>query len=277
MDPQKVLQAPIDDIIFEGRNKAYGAYFLRKIYNKHLSRALLVAVILIVLGTSAPLIANYISGILKQEEDQEVSVEINLENLDLPPQEETPPPPPPVEPPPLKSTIRYVVPEPKKDEEVVDEEPPPPVEALQEADISTVTQEGNDEGVSEGVIDAPPAEEPAPPPIIEEPKKEEVFKVVEQMPEFDGGVAGLLKYLAENIKYPALARENGIEGKVIVQFIVDENGQVSQAKIVRGIGGGCDQEALRVVETMNGKWKPGKQRGRPVKVWFTLPVNFQLE
>ncbi|MFN7115870.1 MAG: energy transducer TonB [Saprospiraceae bacterium] len=281
MDPQKVLEAPLDDIIFEGRNQAYGAYFLRKIYPRHLFRSLLVALILTIVGTAAPLVANYISNMLGKEEDEEISVEINMENLDLPPEEKNvpPPPPPPQEPPPVKSTIRYVVPEPKKDEEVVDEEPPPPVEELAEVDISNKTQEGADDGVSEGVIDAPPAEEPAPPPVVEEapPPPTEIFKVVEQMPEFEGGTAGLLKYLAENIKYPAIARENGIEGRVIVQFVVDENGEVSQTKVVRGIGGGCDQEATRVVQTMNGKWKPGKQRGRPVKVWFTLPVNFQLQ
>jgi len=181
-----------------------------------------------------------------------------------------------VEPPPMKATIRYVVPEPKKDEEVTEEEPPPPVEVLQELDISNKTQEGAKEGQSEGVIDAP---EEAPPAIVEpEPEPEpEIFRIVEQQPEFEGGLSALLKYLGENIKYPAIARENGIEGKVVVQFVVDEKGDVSQAKVLRGIGGGCDQEALRVVQTMSGKWKPGRQRGRAVKVWFTLPVAFKLQ
>jgi len=280
MDPQKVLEAPLDDIIFEGRNQAYGAYFLRKIYPQHLFRSLLVALILTSVCTAAPLIANYISSMIGKKDDEEISVDVNLTDLELPPDEKEvpPPPPPPQEPPPVKSTIRYVVPEPKKDEEVIDEEPPPPVEELAEVDISNKTQEGAEEGVREGVIDVPAAEEPAPPPVVEEaPPPSEIFKVVEQMPEFDGGTAALFKYLSENLKYPAIARENGIEGKVTVQFVVDETGNVSQAKVVRGIGGGCDQEAMRVVGTMNGKWKPGKQRGRPVKVWFTLPIAFQLQ
>lgn len=276
MDPQRVLQVPLDDIVFEGRNQAYGAYFLRKIYNRHLFRALLIAGLLSVVAIAAPLIISYINGIINQGKDQEVSVEINMKNLDLPPEkEDTPPPPPPDEPPPMKSTIRYVVPEPKKDDEVVDEEPPPPVEQLANLDISNKTTEGTEEGASEGVVDAP---EEAPPAVVEEEKPSvEIFRVVEQKPEFEGGEAGLLKYVAENVKYPAIARENGIEGKVIVQFVVDEAGNVSQANVLRGIGGGCDQEALRVVSTMSGKWKPGKQRGRPVKVWFTLPINFKLQ
>lgn len=279
MDPQSVLKAPLDDIIFDGRNQAYGAYFLRKIYNRHLFRALLVAFILTIIGTAAPLIANYISSIMDKEEDKEVSVEVTMTDLEAPPEEEVPPPPPPPEePPPVKSTIRYVVPEPKKDEEVVNEEPPPPVEEIKDLQISDQTQKGDENGQEQGLEDAPPAEEPAPPPVVEEERPStEIFKVVEQMPEFEGGTAGLLKYLYENMKYPAIARENGIEGKVIVQFVVDEAGNVSQAKVVRGIGGGCDKEAIRVVETMSGKWKAGKQRGRPVKVWFTLPVNFQLQ
>ena len=276
MDPQRVLQVPLDDIVFEGRNQAYGAYILRKIYNRHLFRALLIAGLLSVVAIAAPLIISYINGIINQGKDQEVSVEINMKNLDLPPEkEDTPPPPPPDEPPPMKSTIRYVVPEPKKDDEVVDEEPPPPVEQLANLDISNKTTEGTEEGASEGVVDAP---EEAPPAVVEEEKPSvEIFRVVEQKPEFEGGEAGLLKYVAENVKYPAMARENGIEGKVIVQFVVDEAGNVSQANVLRGIGGGCDQEALRVVSTMSGKWKPGKQRGRPVKVWFTLPINFKLQ
>lgn len=278
MDPQKVLQVPLDDIVFEGRNQAYGAYFLRKIYNRHLFRALLVAGLFSVVAIAAPLIISYINGIINQGKDQEVSVEINMEKLDLPPEKEDapPPPPPPEEPPPMKATIRYVVPEPKKDEEVVDEEPPPPVEQLAESEISNKTQEGNEEGVSEGVLDAP---EEAPPPVVEEEEKPstQIFTVVEQKPEFEGGEAALMKYVAENVKYPSIARETGIEGTVVVKFVVDEVGNVSQATAVRGIGGGCDQEALRVVNTLSGKWKPGKQRGRPVKVWFTLPVKFKLQ
>ena len=272
-----MLQVTLDDIIFEGRNQAYGAYFLRKIYIRHLFQSLLIAGALSVLALAAPLIVSYINGIIHSGDDKEVAVEIIIKNLDLPPKEkDTPVVQPPPEPPPVKTTIRYVVPEPTKDKDVTEEEPPPPAEELAKADISNKTQAGNEEGASAGVIEAP---EEAPPAVVEEeaPKEPKIFTVVEQKPEFEGGEAGLLKYVAENTKYPAIARENGIEGKVIVQFVVDEEGKVSQSSVLRGIGGGCDQEALRVIGTMNGKWKPGKQRGRPVKVWFTLPISFKLE
>ena len=99
---------------------------------------------------------------------------------------------------------------------------------------------------------------------------------VEQKPNFIGGDAALFKYLGENIKYPAMARENGIEGTVYVEFIIAKDGSITEANVKRGIGGGCNEEALRVVNSMP-KWKPGKQQGNPVKVKYTLPVKFKLQ
>lgn len=127
----------------------------------------------------------------------------------------------------------------------------------------------------EDVIESP-AYVPAAPVIKEEPKEPEIFVVVEQMPEFPGGDKALYEFLAKNIKYPAVAKDNGIEGKVYIKFVINEDGSVSQATVARGIGGGCDEEALRVVKDMP-KWKPGKQRGKNVKVWYTLPVYFKLQ
>jgi protein TonB len=116
-------------------------------------------------------------------------------------------------------------------------------------------------------IDLPP---PPPPPADDEPE-EEIFLVVEQQPELIGGMASIWK----NIKYPDIARKAGIEGRVTVQFIVDERGGISDLKVVRGIGGGCDEEALRAVQ--KAKFKPGMQRGRPVKVRYSLPIVFKLQ
>ncbi|MFN3940550.1 MAG: energy transducer TonB, partial [Chitinophagales bacterium] len=99
---------------------------------------------------------------------------------------------------------------------------------------------------------------------------------VEEMPTFPGGDKALYEYLAKNIKYPAVAKDNGIEGKVYIKFVVNEDGSVSQVSLARGIGGGCDEEAMRVVSGMP-KWTPGKQRGKNVKVWYTLPVYFKLQ
>ena len=104
----------------------------------------------------------------------------------------------------------------------------------------------------------------------------EVFTVVEENPEFDGGMEGLYKYLSSNIHYPEKAKEEKIQGRVFVTFVIEKDGSVSDAKVIRGIGGGCDEEALRVVNNMP-KWKPGKQKGKPVRVQYNLPIYFQLK
>ena len=115
-------------------------------------------------------------------------------------------------------------------------------------------------------------------PVIEEEEvvEQEIFQIVEEMPSFPGGEAKLLEYVAKNVKYPQIARESGIKGRVFISFVVEPDGSVSNVKVLRGIGGGCDEEAMRVVKSMP-KWKPGKQRGKAVRVSYMLPVNFQLQ
>jgi protein TonB len=110
----------------------------------------------------------------------------------------------------------------------------------------------------------------------EEVVEAEVFTIVEQMPSFPGGDAKMYEYLGKNIKYPQIARETGIQGRVFVNFVVEPDGSVSNVKVLRGIGGGCDEEAMRVVKGMP-KWSPGKQRGKTVRVSYTLPVVFKLQ
>ena len=277
MEPSKVLVSNIDDIVFEHRNKTYGAYVLRAVYESHVRKSMLAGGLLFTLAITSPSLINkfFPDGFTRKKE---VKVEVQLEepppldpNKPLPP----PPPPPPPTPPPPAATVKYVPPIVKKDEEVPEEAPPPKQEELKDVQVSTKTQEGTKNvpvNVVEEVAAAPPAPE-----VIEEKKKEpEIFSVVEQMPTFPDGDLALMKYLQANIKYPALARENGIQGKSIIQFVVDEEGNISQEKVARGIGGGCDEEALRVVSGMP-KWKPGRQRGKAVKVRFTLPVQFRLE
>ena len=110
----------------------------------------------------------------------------------------------------------------------------------------------------------------------EEVVEQEVFTIVEQMPSFPGGDEKMYKYLGNNIKYPQVARETGIQGRVFVNFVVEPDGSVSNVKVLRGIGGGCDEEAMRVVKAMP-KWTPGKQRGKAVRVSYTLPVVFKLQ
>ena len=113
--------------------------------------------------------------------------------------------------------------------------------------------------------------------VEEEPEEQTIFEVVEQMPEFpNGGMAGLMQYLSKNIKYPTIAQENGTQGRVIVQFVVNKDGSIVDAKVVRSVDPYLDKEALRVINTMP-KWKPGMQRGKPVRVKFTVPVMFRLQ
>lgn len=115
-------------------------------------------------------------------------------------------------------------------------------------------------------------------PVIEEEEvvEQEIFQIVEEMPSFPGGEQKLMEYVGKNVKYPQIARESGIKGRVFVSFVVEPDGSVSNVKVLRGIGGGCDEEAMRVVKSMP-KWKPGKQRGKAVRVSYMLPVNFQLQ
>lgn len=111
--------------------------------------------------------------------------------------------------------------------------------------------------------------------IEEKVDEPEIFTIVEKMPSFPGGEKALFKYLGDNIKYPAMAKDAGIQGKVFVNFVVNETGKITNVKILRGIGGGCDEEAMRVVKSMP-KWNAGKQRGKAVKVSFNLPIKFTL-
>ena len=159
--------------------------------------------------------------------------------------------------------------------------PPPPPPAVQEVevlnvvedDVETETIEINTEDEKDvEVVIAPPVEAP-----VEEEEEEEIFMVVESMPEFPGGQQALFKYLAENVKYPVIAQENGIQGRVICQFVVNKDGSIVDVVVVRSSGEpSLDKEALRVINSMP-KWKPGKQRGKPVRVKYTVPVNFRLQ
>ena len=159
-------------------------------------------------------------------------------------QEEKPPPPPP---PPTQEIVIV------EDDKVIENEA--------EIQDTEVTQET--------VVEVQPVKEE----VIDEP---EIFLIVEEMPGFPGGEAQLVKFLSENIKYPAIARENGITGTVFVTFVVGPDGTVKDVKVLRGIGGGCDEEAKRVVMAMP-KWKAGKQRGKPVSVQYNLPIRFTLK
>lgn len=157
--------------------------------------------------------------------------------------------------------------------------PPPPInqfvqinivdDDIQVDDDIDINVEADEKTVIEEYI-------PTPTPIIEEEEQqEEIFMIVESMPEFPGGESKLYEYLADNIKYPELAKDAGISGRVFVSFVVEKDGSVTDIRILRGIGGGCDEEAIRLVKNMP-KWTPGKQRGKAVRVTFNLSIKFTL-
>ena len=164
-----------------------------------------------------------------------------------------------------------------------DEPPPPPEEPEQVVTDLTVVENDaeltNEVGLINAEDNANKAQEEFTKVEIEEEveaEEEEVFLVVEEDPEFPGGLSALSQFIADNIKYPQLAKENNITGRVFVSFVVEKDGSVGQVKVLRDIGGGCGAEAVRVVKSMP-KWKPGKQRGKPVRTQFNLPVNFDLQ
>lgn len=160
--------------------------------------------------------------------------------------------------------------------------PPPPAPVAQVVKINIVEDDVEvDDNISidvEADQNTEVQEYVAPVKVEEEESAEEVqiFMVVESMPEFPGGESALYGYLAENIKYPQMAKESGIQGRVFVTFVVERDGSVTDVRVLRGIGGGCDEEAIRVVQNMP-KWTPGKQRGKSVRVQYNLPVKFTLQ
>ena len=193
--------------------------------------------------------------------------------------------------------------EPPRSKDIPPPPPPPPPPMVTEVVVSDILEEDQVEFTDQSIeaesqIEAPQAPEkstapPPPPPKMKEPEVEEIFKIVEQMPRFPGcddfpgdntaksdcANKKLMEFIYANIQYPAIARENNVEGTVVVQFVVSQDGSITDAKVVRDIGAQCGEEALRIVELMNhmpSKWTPGKQRGRPVKVLFMLPVKFKL-
>ena len=267
--------ATLDDIVFANRNKAYGAYDLRKTYPKTATRALIIGGVIFTLAVLTPSIITALTP-----EEKEVSMtEVDLMKLPPPPidpNEPPPPPPPPVELPKV-NTVKFLPPEVKPDEEVPEETPPPAVEELKEAVAAEKTQEGDPN--AEEVIAAPEAT--AAPTKVEvavedAPKEEEIFTVVEQQPEFPGGMAALGQYLGKNLRYPAAAQRANISGKVFISFVVNTDGSIQDVSVLKGLGFGTDEEAQRVVKSMP-KWRPGKQSGRAVRVKYNLPINFTLE
>ncbi len=262
MAKEKFRAPAFDDIVFELRNKEYGAYKLRKKYSRNMLIALLISVVIICTAVIGPYI-NAKAAERTKTVRQETQVEIQMENLDQPADQVAPPPPPPPPPTEAVTQARYVPPV------VVDSLKPEEVVQLMTADqaIATVV----DEDVTAIEIIEEVKEE-----VAEEEPEPEPFVVVEEMPMFPGGDAELLKYISEHTQYPEVAKENNIQGRVIVRFCVTSKGSVNQVSVLKGVDPELDAEAVRVVNTLP-PFKPGKQGGKPVPVWYMVPITFTLK
>jgi periplasmic protein TonB len=259
MAKEKVNAPAFDDIVFEERNKEYGAYKLRKKYNRTVLIALLIGIIII--GTA--IITPYINAKAAENRSKraERQVEIKMENLDQPNEQVAPPPPPPPPPTDVVQQQKYVPPQ------VVDSVKPEDVKQLMTADQAQ-TEVTNKEVVE--VVQQAKEE------VQEAEAEPEPFVVVEEMPMFPGGDVELLKYIGEHTQYPEVAKENNIQGRVIIRFCVTAKGGVSQVSVLKGVDPELDKEAIRVVNTLPA-FKPGKQGGKPVPVWYMVPITFTLK
>ena len=265
------------DLVFEGRNKEYGAYVLRKETGKRNLKSMLIvfAVIIAIMAAVAAKVAseNAFPKKVAMETDVELSKlaqkkEAKVEKKAPVKVEEQKV----VEK--VKSSVKFTPPVIKKDEDVKPEEELKSQEDLNKTNtaIGSFDVKGNDEAGGEVLKAKEVIAQPEP------PKEEEtkVFDVVEVMPSFPGGQAALFEWLSKNIKYPVVAEENGVQGRVIVTFVVERNGSITDVQVVKSVDPSLDKEAVRVVKAMP-HWIHGKQNGSAVRVKFTVPVTFRLQ
>ena len=261
------------DLIFQGRNKSYGAYKMRQDLGRRQMAALIIVIVIAVVGFSLPrLIQMAIPE--KKVEMVEVTQLSQLEEAEVKDKNIIKKVDPVAPPPALKSTIKFTPPVIKKDEEVPDDEQLKSQDELQESkvQISIADVKGNDELNGKDIADLKEVITKAP----EEKVEEKPYTMVEQMPEFPGGQAELLKYIHDNLRYPTIAQENGVQGKVYVRFVVSATGNVEDVTVMRSLDPSCDKEAIRVIKSLP-KWIPGKQNGRNVPVYYTVPITFRLQ
>ena len=251
----------MDEIIFEKRNKTYGAYILRKMYNRQVNKALLLSIGILIAGLAYPIVRSYTAKGVGIHVWNEPGVVVITND---PPPEDLPELPKPLrDNSEIQRQVRFVTPD------VVDGEVPDDGGIFnQEILNQSSTSEPVDLKVEKYVEKQLP--------VIEDPETAPPLINVEEMPSYPGGDSERLKFLSVHIQYPKDATENGIQGTIYFQFVVDTKGNITDVKILRGIGGGCDEEALKVIKMMPA-WHPGKQNGRAVRVLFTMPVSFKIQ
>ena len=270
------------DMVFAGKNKEYGAYQLRKGTSGRNIKALLILVI------AAALVGGFLAWKVieqKQAEEQQAYMEaMELAKLQQQAKKEEknkeqvkPKIEPKKEIPVARETQKFTAPVIKKDELVKEENQ---VKQMDKLDDKVAVGSEDKEGVKDRTVEAVRSEiavaAPPPPPAPKPEVATKVFDVVEEMPSFPGGNAGLMSYLNSNTKYPVVAQENGVQGRVIISFVVERDGSISDVKVARSVDPSLDREAQRVVKSMP-RWTPGKQNGQTVRVKYTVPVVFRLQ
>ena len=270
------------EMVFAGKNKEYGAYQLRKGTSGRNIKSLLILVI------AAALVGGFLAWKVieqKQAEEQQAYMEAmelaKLQQQAKKEEKKKEPVKPKIEPkkeiPVARETQKFTAPVIKKDELVKEENQ---VKQMDKLDEKVAVGTENKEGVKDRTIEAVRSEiavaAPPPPPAPKPEVATKVFDVVEEMHSFPGGQGALMQYLASNIKYPVVAQENGVQGRVIVSFVVERDGSMSDVKVARSVDPSLDREAQRVVKSMP-RWSPGKQNGSTVRVKYTVPVVFRLQ
>lgn len=265
------------DLVFEGRNKAYGAYRLRKSTTKRNILAMVAVVLLLIVAFIILTVKNFVDEQrakvamtqvteLTNYKQPEKKAEVKQKKVEVEPERVVER---------VKSSIKFTAPVIKKDEEVKPDEELKTQDELMSTKtaIGTFDVKGNDDANGEVLKAKEVIAEPEPPKHEEENK---LFDIVEQQPMFPGGQTALLKYLSEHTKYPVVAQENGVQGRVTVQFVVEKDGSISDVHVLRGVDPSLDKEAVRVVKSMP-RWTPGKQNGINVRVNYRVPVLFRLQ
>ena len=270
------------DMVFAGKNKEYGAYQLRKGTSGRNIKALLILVI------AAALVGGFLAWKVieqkKAEEQQAYMEAMELANLQKQAKKEEkkkeqvkPKIEPKKEIPVARETQKFTAPVIKKDELVKEENQ---VKQMDKLDDKVAVGTEDKEGVKDRTVEAVRSEiavaAPPPPPAPKPEVATKVFDVVEEMPSFPGGNVALMSYLNSNTKYPVVAQENGVQGRVIISFVVERDGSISDVKVARSVDPSLDREAQRVVKSMP-RWTPGKQNGQTVRVKYTVPVVFRLQ
>ncbi|WP_167856972.1 energy transducer TonB [Hymenobacter aquaticus] len=274
MNTTNLHTASFDEIVFEGRNKAYGAFVLRQLYNRHLARALAITVALCLLLVSIPLVVQRIWPTVMPITKAPEGVIIEPKVYIMPQQDVAPAQPPVAHHQPVVVTPRTdVAPTVVKDELVT--KPVLDVEASVPNDNNPTTMEPGTGEVGPGAATGPGTmgkdtgvTTPAPP--------AKPFTHVEVMPEFAGGIGALRQYMQRNLRYPRQALAAAVSGKVFVSFTVQADGSIADVQVIKGLGYGTDEEAARVVGKMPA-WTPGRQNSQAVAVRYTLPITFQYE